>query len=287
MTSVEIAKIPVVIFAGGRGARFDSLTEEMPKPMIQVAGKPILRHIIDSLADQGFREFIIPVGYLHEKIVEYFQAEGCTFSYNLLLKRWHVWIGNRLDPIFIKIWYTGEESHTGQRLLAVSELLAGRRFVMTYGDGLSDVPMRKVIEKHEKKAAEIWWGSERPDDPLPALLTLTAVCPDGRFGAVEMARIDDWGVGQVSSFEEKPRDSWINGGFMVAEFEFIERYLWGPEPIPMLEKQAMWTVAKDGRMRAYRHTGYWQCMDTRRDREKIESDVTSNDGIPPWYDTSR
>jgi glucose-1-phosphate cytidylyltransferase len=282
LVAMSVAEIPVVILAGGRGARFDHESKVLPKPMIRVDGKPMLRHIIDSFVMQGFREFIIAAGYLGEKIDECFHSlseNGGPFIVSEMEPNYKQYRVEFIDMrsfsgciINITVANTGEDSHTGERLLKLAGLIGNRRFVLTYGDGLSDVDMSAVIAKHEKTAQKIWWGEERPEDPEPALITVTSVKPNGRFGAIEFG-LDDWGVGVVSSFQEKPRDAWINGGFMVVEPQFIERYLWGPRPIPQLESEAMAKCAADGFMRAHKHTGYWRCMDTRRDLEQIEADV--------------
>ncbi len=287
---MNLATIPVVILCGGRGARFDHESQVLPKPLIEVCGRPMLRHIMDSLVDQGFREFIIAAGYLSEEIDRYFAVFGeGPFAYSNGDLRWRQYGLEYPDLCGVKVVVvdTGLNAHTGERVLKLASLIGSRRFVLTYGDGLSDVDMAKVMEKHEKTAHKIWWGEDRPEDPVPALLTLTAVCPEGRFGSVEMWDYDDWGVGGVQSFQEKPRDAWINGGFMVVEPEFIERYLWGPDPVPTLESQAMAAVARDGFMRAYRHKGYWRCMDTRRDLEQIEADVSANGSRMPWRRESK
>jgi glucose-1-phosphate cytidylyltransferase len=275
----------VVIFAGGRGARFDAETLEKPKPMIEVAGKPILQHIIDLFVAQGFREFIVPTGYLGSEIWSHFVKLGSCFSYDRTLNRYHYAI-KRPDGgvVVVKCWDTGEDSHVGKRLWLLRDVIGDRRFVMTYGDGLSDVSMQDVTAKHETSGPKIWWGSDPPERERDALLTLTAIQPPGRFGSVKFGS-DPWCVGQVESFDEKPADTWINGGFMVVERRFIDSYL-APHPntglVPQLEGVAMRECAWDGFVRAYKHNGYWRCMDTRRDREQIEQDVAASGGNLPW-----
>ncbi len=279
-----LASVPVVILAGGRGARFDHESQVQPKPMIEVCGRPMLRHIIDNFVNQGFREFIIAAGYLAEQIDAYFNTIGKgPFAYSNGDIPWRQYgLAYHDCGVKIVVANTGLQTHTGERLLRCASLIGSRRFVLTYGDGLSDVDMGKVIAKHTKTSTPIWWGEERPEEPSEALITVTAVQPTGRFGALEFG-LDDWGVGAVRSFREKPRDTWINGGFMVVEPAFIEQYLWGPDPIPQLENEAMAKVADHGRMRAYKHAGYWRCMDTRRDLEQIEADVEANGGKMPWW----
>lgn len=261
-------RIPVVILAGGRGARFDHESQVKPKPMIEVAGKPILEHIIDGFVAQGFKEFIVACGYLASHI-EAWALRTALAKYP--------------TDVTIQNVDTGVDSHTGERLLRLAPIIRNRRFILTYGDGLSDVDVHKVLERHvESVKGRVWWGNNPPDDPSPALITVTAVQPSGRFGAIEFVGPDSWDVGEVRSFQEKPREAWINGGFMVVEPEFIERYLWGPAPVPQLESQAMASCAADGFMRARKHNGYWRCMDTRRDLEQIEEDVRNAGGNLPW-----
>lgn len=281
-----LGKIPVVILAGGRGARFDHESQVLPKPLIEVAGRPMLRHIIDGFVAQGFREFYVAAGYLGHEIDLYFKVAGRgPFAYSngdLTWRQYGLQYHDSGASVFVVD--TGLDSHTGERVLKLASLIGSRRFVLTYGDGLSDVDMKKVIAQHEldSRSRKIWWGSDRPDETVPAIMTITTVCPEGRFGSVELHKQDDWHVGQVKSFQEKPRDAWINGGFMVVEPQFIEEYLSGPGSVPQLENQAMAAVASVGLMRAYKHNGYWRCMDTRRDLEQIESDVKLANGLLPW-----
>lgn len=261
--TVDLAEIPVVIFAGGRGARFDHESQVLPKPMIQVVGKPILQHIIDSLEAQGFREFIVALGYLGDEVRQYFHAQDSLQTTGWSLNEQH-FAGT--DGLRIYCIETGESSHTGLRLLKLREHIEGRHFVMTYGDGLSDVDMLSVVRQHEATGATV---------------TMTVVHPSGRFGIVKFPW-DDSEATQVTYFGEKPRAGWINGGFMIAEPEFIDQYIEGGFE---LEATALSELAAVGGLHGYRHEGYWRCMDTRRDLELIEADVRANGGRLPWLRT--
>lgn len=256
--TIDLAKVPVVILAGGRGARFDSESQVTPKPMIQVAGRPILQHIIDAFVLQGFREFIIPTGFLHEQIDAHFGRIGQLFA------PWgYACPGVGKSPWLcrytVRTVDTGSDAHTGLRLWRCRDFIRDRRFVLTYGDGLSDVDMAAVLQQHEHTGAGV---------------TVTAVRPPGRFGVIEFG--DDATL--VRSFSEKADVGWINGGFMVMEPEFITQYIEGEFE---LESTALSELAASGGMHAYRHDGYWRCMDTRRDREQIEEDVRRA-GRLPW-----
>lgn len=276
---MNIRDIPVVILAGGRGARFDHESQVRPKPMIEVVGKPILQHIIDGLVRQGFREFIIATGYLGGSISEYFLRQmqrvycyGDIWS-DRMRAQGQSFFGLG-DSVTVRCVETGHDSHTGERLWCIREHIGDRRFVLTYGDGLSDVNMAAVIDQHVRTGAGV---------------TMTVVHPPGRFGVVEFPRLEyghlvgdvphDPPLTQVISFAEKPADSWINGGFMVCEPQFITRYI---EEDNELERTALNELASDGGLHGYRHMGYWHCMDTRRDLEQIEQDVRDNGDRPLW-----
>lgn len=279
-----IPGIPVVILAGGRGARFDHESQVLPKPMIEVAGKPILQHIIDGLVAQGFREFIVAGGYLWETIDAWFASIGeGPFAFGLGDVEWKQYGVEYPDLCGIKVVVadTGEDSHTGERLVRLRELIKSRRFVLTYGDGLSDVQMADVLAEHFRDWSEM---GRTIDDQIvhhpahePPLVTLTAVNPPGRFGTLDF-NPNYWH--HVRRFLEKGSDDWINGGFMVVESEFIWRYLDDSDGSYRLEDDALPAAAEHWRMRAYRHSGYWRCMDTRRDREQIEEDVKYAQGLP-------
>lgn len=274
---MDVASVPVVILAGGRGARFDHESQVRPKPMIEVAGKPILQHIIDGFVTQGFREFIVATGYLGGMINRHFDASASVVS-----SPWgdspRPWFWAYLSPhgdetVTVYVAETGEEAHTGLRLARLSDVIAGRDFVLTYGDGLCDVDMRHLIRVHRH---------EQPH--LGPVVTVTAVNPPGRFGVIEMEPSSGFPhFRQVRSFDEKPiREQWINGGFMFVENSFLDEYVRGGRE---LESEALADAARHGGLCAYCHSGFWMCMDTRRDLEQIEAGVAAA-GRLPWLRTT-
>lgn len=270
-----------VILCGGRGARFDHETQVLPKPLIEVAGRPILRHIMDSLEAQGIRHFILAVGYLGNEVVHHFEYDGG-----------YVCHGQRFGGIdFTKkgggadvfVVDTGQDSHTGERLAKLRPYLT-KRFLLTYGDGLSDVQIADILVEHTRDYAAI--PSNQTGDgkviPHPAheppLVTLTAVNPPGRFGVLQFNANY---YRHVRDFKEKAKDEWINGGFMVVEPEFLDHIV-TPYGVMCLEDEALPGAAHLWRLRAHQHRGYWRCMDNRRDLEQIEFDVEMDGGRLPW-----
>jgi glucose-1-phosphate cytidylyltransferase len=286
---IDTSKIPVIIFAGGRGARFDHESQVLPKPLIKVAGKPILQHIINGFVAQGFREFIVATGYLGSEVWKYFyeslgspvnsyqQEPNCGMFRDCS----HCGMGSTITLVD-----TGIDSHTGERLNLLSktkvgwgsDLIGNRRFILTYGDGLSNVNMNDVISLHEKKYSDCIMNESHPGKNQP-LVTLTAANPPGRFGVL---RFNPTYRSNVREFYEKTSDEWINGGFMVCEPEFITKYINHGVDACHLEVEALPMLANDWLLRGYQHIGYWQCMDTRRDLELIEDDVIKNGGKLPW-----
>jgi glucose-1-phosphate cytidylyltransferase len=275
---MNTAEIPVVILAGGKGARFDHESQVLPKPMIVVAGKPILEHIIDSFRIQGSRHFVVATGYLGMRVLCHFddhpdytlETEGPDgVSYR-----------HASDGSVVYCVDTGLDAHTGERLTRLP-FIRKRRFFLTYGDGLCDVDIAELLEYHRYHYDR---SVNRGD--LPPAMTVTAVHPPGRFG---LLRFEDMAWHEednnmICEIQEKlPSGDWINGGFMVVEPEFFS--LLHPEPgqrVPMLEAEAMVTCAANHRLLGYRHYGYWRCMDTRRDLEQIEADVLGHGGTLPW-----
>lgn len=269
MNNVDPAAIPVVILAGGRGARFDHESTVTPKPMIEVAGKPIIQHIVDSFVRQGFREFIVPTGYLGDHIRRHFGQVSLGFTCAekmTAIGGTYGWKFSHTDGYAVSVLETGAEAHTGLRLWRIREFIGDRRFVLTYGDGLSDVDMRAVISQHESTAA---------------CVTVTAVRPPGRFGVIEFSDdvYESSSSSLVHTFSEKVDIGWINGGFMVMEPWFITQYIEGEFE---LESVALMELASCGLMHAFKHHGFWACMDTRRDREQIEESVRRNNGNILW-----
>ncbi|MDQ3622886.1 MAG: glucose-1-phosphate cytidylyltransferase [Verrucomicrobiota bacterium] len=242
----------VVILAGGLGTRLSEETEIKPKPMVEIGGRPILWHIMKHYAHYGFQEFYIALGYRGEVIkrffMDYYSLDG-SISLNLAsgeLERQE----RECEDWIIHLKNTGQESNTGGRLKRLEGCLNEGTFMMTYGDGVCDVNLEDLLEFHRA---------------LGRLATVTAVRPPSRFGGLVF---DDDSM--VAEFTEKPQigEGWINGGFLVFE-PGVFKYLEGDHSI--LEVNALERLAADRQLAAYRHEGFWQCMDTLRDKRLLES----------------
>ncbi|MSR76798.1 MAG: glucose-1-phosphate cytidylyltransferase [Candidatus Omnitrophica bacterium] len=252
----------VVILAGGRGSRISEETEVLPKPMIEIGGKPMIWHIMKLYSFYGYNEFIVCLGYRGYMLKEYFSHYFMHMSdVTIDLSRNETKIHTTTsEPWKITLVDTGLETMTGSRIKRVQKYVGNHPFLLTYGDGLSDVNIKKLVQFHKKNKG---------------LATLTAIQTAGRFGIVSI----DQGS-KVSSFLEKPTggDRWINGGFFVLEpeiFDFIKNndtVVWESEPLENL--------AKKGKLRAYKHPGFWGCMDTLRD--KINFERIWQSGNIPW-----
>lgn len=253
----------VVILAGGFGTRITEESQYKPKPMIEIGGKPILVHIMEYFAKFGHTDFIICAGYKQEKIKEYFlnseiyDAKVVEYANGRCLpletKEHTGWKVTVVD--------TGVGTMTGGRLTAIRNLLnPNEPFFMTYGDGLADVNLDAVAETLYQNSAS-------------ALGVMTCVKPESRYGVVSMNE-----EGMVTSFREKSANDidWINGGFMCLEPEALD-YIHCDE---MFEGEPLARLAEDGHLFCYKHTGHWQCMDTLRDKEKLEAEIKS--GHPFW-----
>lgn len=249
-----------VILAGGLGTRISEETHLKPKPMIEIGGKPILWHIMKAYSYYGIQEFIICVGYKGYLIKEYFAnyfLHQSDVTFDLRENRMHIH-NSSSEPWCVTLVDTGEDTMTGGRLKRVRQYIGEETFCFTYGDGVSNVNISELISFHQKQGT---WA------------TLTAVQPPGRFGALDLSQ------NRIVSFQEKPQGdgSWINGGFFVLEpavFDFLEgdTTVWEREPLEQL--------AKAGQLAAFRHTGFWQPMDTLRDKVKLE-ELWEN-GQAPW-----
>ena len=218
-----------VILAGGRGTRISELTNKVPKPMIKIAGKPILYHIIKHYYRYGFKDFIVATGYKKNIIVDFFKRKkipGCR----------------------VKVVDTGINTMTGGRLKRLEKYLKNETFMLTYGDGLSNVNLKKLLNFHKKHKK---------------ISTLTSARPPARFGAIKI------NGNQVTYFKEKSKldEGWINGGFFVFEPE-IFKFISGDHTY--LEREPLQNISKKKQLYAYKHTGFWQCMDTIRDKELLE-----------------
>jgi len=251
----------VVILAGGRGTRISEETELLPKPMIQIGGKPILWHIMKSYSHFGFNDFIICLGYKGYAIKEYFAnyfLHSSDLTFDLSTNSMKV-LGSKAEPWKVTLIDTGLETMTGGRIKRIEKHVEGKTFLLTYGDGIGSVDINKLIKFHKKHGK---------------YATVTAVQLEGRFGALNIEKRED-----VSSFIEKPRGdgAWISGGFFVLEPD-IFKYIRGDYVI--WEKDSLEKLAKDDQLKAYKHNGFWKCMDTIRD--KIELEQLWSTGNAPW-----
>jgi len=255
------ARVPVVILCGGQGTRFREQTERRPKPMIEVAGKPILWHIMSSYAGYGYREFVLCLGYMGDSIKRYFldfAAMQGDFTVDLSA-RGKIHYHHRTEVDWkVTCVNTGENAMTGARLKRVSEYIDAEDFMLTYGDGVSSVDIAALMAFHR--------GHGR-------LATVTGVRPSGRFGELS---VDG---SHVRRFSEKPvEQGYINGGFFAFKRDFL-RYVEDDDAC-ILERAPLEKAAADGELEMFAHHGYWQCMDTYRDLMRLEADW--NGGDAPW-----
>ena len=218
----------VVLLAGGFGTRLSEYTKDIPKPMVQVGGKPILVHIMEHYAKYGFKDFYIALGYKSKIIKNYFKK-----------KKFSDWNVNLID--------TGLNTMTGGRLKRLNKYISKETFLMTYGDGLSDINIKKLIKFHKQNRK---------------MVTLTAVRPPARFGAVKIKG------NIVKNFREKSKldQGWINGGFFVIESDFL-KFIKNDKTY--LEREPLEIASKKKQLAAFKYEGFWQCMDTKRDKEKL------------------
>ncbi len=250
-----------VILAGGLGTRLAEETSLRPKPMVEIGGRPILWHLLKNLSSQGVSDFVICLGYKGYVIKEYFANYWLHVSdIEVSLPQGEIRVLNSGEENWrIKLVDTGETSQTGQRLRTAVEHVAGNRFLFTYGDGLSDVSISRLVNYHHDSGR---------------VATVTAVRPPGRFGALVVNN-----SGRVEKMEEKPegRNSWINGGFFILEKSALA-YL--PEGNPIWEQEPLEQIVSESQLTAYQHEGFWHPMDTLRDKNHLES--LWNAGNAPW-----
>jgi len=251
--------VKAVILAGGFGTRISEETSSRPKPMIEIGSKPILWHIMKIYSHYGINHFVVCCGYKGYLIKEYFanyflHTSDVTFDISSNEMEVHA---RKAEPWRVTLIDTGESTLTGGRLRRVREHLDDETFCFTYGDGLADVDISRLIQYHKAEGRKA---------------TLTAVQPPGRFGSLAFER------GRVLSFEEKPQGdgTWINGGFFVLEPSVVnlvegDHCIWEQEPMQML--------AQSGELSAFHHNGFWQPMDTLRDKNYLE-DLWQSDQAP-------
>jgi glucose-1-phosphate cytidylyltransferase len=252
--------LKTVILAGGLGTRLAEYTETIPKPMVTIAGKPILWHVLSTYAQYDYKDFVIALGYKGEKIKEYFvnyETLSSDFTIDLSTGKVESKTSNSVDW-HVTLVDTGPETMTGGRIKRLKDYLGENTFLLTYGDGLTNVNVAELVEFHKSHGK---------------MVTVTAVHPGARFGELEI----DGSL--VKRFEEKPqtKSGWINGGYFVFEPEFLD-YIKNDHTI--LEKEPLEKVAKLGQLCAFMHDGFWHCMDTKRDRDSLEE--LAKNGVPPW-----
>jgi glucose-1-phosphate cytidylyltransferase len=236
-----LTRPPVVVLCGGRGTRLQERTAEIPKPLVEIGGRPIVEHVVELYAAQGFRRFLLATGYRGDLIERF--AAACVWP----------------EGVEVECADTGLDTPTGGRILRVAPLLAGTgSFCATYADGLADIDLSRLLAFH---------------DGHGALATMTVVRPELQFGVTELDGAD----GRVVGFHEKPRSShWINGGFFcfgAGVFDYLA-------PDSVLERGPLERLAADGRLYAYRHEGFWECMDTYKDAVSLNDLWASGDA--PW-----
>ena len=256
--------IPVVILCGGMGTRLREASEKLPKPLVDIGGRPILWHIMKLYSAHGFRKFVLCLGYKSDMIKRYF------LDYRLNAGDFTINLSSHGEPEFhsagveedweITFVETGLTTATAARIKRVEQHLTADKFLLTYGDGLGDVDITKTLRDHEAGGR---------------LATVTAVHPSSRYG--EMHVTGD----TVTEFNEKPTlaDGWVNGGFFVFDRAFADKYL-EDDPDMMLEQKPLQTVARDGQLTVSQHEGYWLGMDTFR--EWTEFNKLWDSGQAPW-----
>jgi glucose-1-phosphate cytidylyltransferase len=254
--------VKVVILAGGQGTRLREETEFRPKPLVDIGGRPILWHIMKHYDHYGFRDFVICLGYRGNMIKEYFlNYEAINNDFTICLGR-----GNRIafhdahqeQDFHVTLAETGLDTMTGARVKKAAKYLDGGRFMVTYGDGLSDVSIPDLLAFHREHGK---------------LATVTTVRPVSRFGILNLD-----GEGRVHSFSEKPQlDGWVNAGFFVFEPQVLD-YLEGDDCI--LEREPLERLASEGQLVAYQHTGFFFAMDTYREYRYLND--AWNSGDAPW-----
>ena len=253
----------VVILAGGLGTRISEESHLKPKPMIEIGDKPILWHIMKTYSYFGFNEFIICLGYKGYMIKEFFadyylHMSDVTFDFSegngITIHQ------NVAEPWKVTLVDTGHNAQTGARVKKIQKYIGDEPFLLTYGDGVSDIDINALINYHKTKKK---------------IATITAVQPAGRFGVIDIDNNND-----IRRFAEKVKEDsgWINAGFMVLEPQ-VFNYL-SDDDNCILEQEPMANLSKDGQMCAFKHNSFWQCMDTQRDKRALE-DIWAS-GAAPW-----
>ncbi|KIT46943.1 glucose-1-phosphate cytidylyltransferase [Vibrio parahaemolyticus EN9701121] len=246
-----------LILAGGFGTRLSEETDVKPKPMVEIGGKPILWHIMKMYSEHGYNEFVILLGYKGYYIKEYFanyflHQSNVTIDLSNNEMKIHK---NTSEPWTVTLIDTGLNSMTGGRVKRAQEIVGNEPFMLTYGDGVSDVDIKELVKFHKGHGKAI---------------TMTSVQPDGRFGAIEIEG------DRITQFLEKPKGdgSWINGGFFVCEPEVFDYITEGDSTV--FEQAPLQNLAAAGELYSYKHHGFWKCMDTLKDKNDLEAMLKSN-----------
>ena len=250
----------VLLLAGGFGTRLSEYTEAIPKPMVPIGGTPILCHIMQRYAQFGHKDFFVALGYKAEVVKDYFlnyRALNSDFTVDLATGEVRPHQQDALDWR-VTLVHTGANSMTGGRVRRMKQFIGDGTFMLTYGDGLADIDIGALLQFHRSHGK---------------MVTVSAVRPAARFGELEMQG------DQVTSFKEKPQlhQGWINGGYFVMEPEFLD-LIEGDGT--MLEREPLERAAQMGQLMAFRHDGFWQCMDTKRDKDMLEE--LWQQGAAPW-----
>lgn len=254
-----------LILCGGKGTRLGEVTgSKLPKPMVQIGERPILWHIMRQYAQAGMTDFVLCAGHMSWSIKDYFlnyHAQGSDVTIATAQGEVQFHDNNVLDDWRVTIAETGEDTMTAGRIKRVAKYIDTDDFMLTYGDGVSDVDIGALLAFHRAHGK---------------MMTVTGVIPPGRFGEIVLDG------DRVTDMQEKPQasDRYINGGFMVLKRAFIDRFLEGAMDDVMLERQPMADAARAGEMMLYRHNGFWQCMDTLRDWQLLNE--IWDGGHAPW-----
>lgn len=240
----------VVILAGGFGTRLSEETNILPKPMVEIGGKPILWHLMKSYSSYGYNEFVILLGYKGHLIKEYFTnyfIYNTDLKINTSLNKIEI-INNNNENWQITLIDTGQNTMTGGRIKRVENIINNEKFFLTYGDGLSDINFNNLLNFHNQNNKS---------------LTISAIQPEGKFGALNIDELNN-----VLSFQEKPKGdgNWVNGGFFVCEPE-VFKYIRGDDEI--FENYPLETLTNENKVIAFKHKGFWKCMDTLRDKNYL------------------
>lgn len=242
----------VLILAGGYGTRISEETGIRPKPMVEIGGKPILWHIMKSYSQFGFNDFVVLCGYKGHMINEYFAnyfIRSSSMTFDLANNKMEV-VNSSVEPWKVTCLDTGDGTYTGGRVKRAQEIVGNEPFMLTYGDGVSNIDIKSLVENHKASGRKI---------------TMSAVQPAGRFGALEFDSND-----QITAFKEKPQGEvgWINGGFFVCEPSVFDYIKDGDSSI--FERKPLEALANENEMNCYKHKGFWKCMDTLADKKSLE-----------------